>query len=294
MSGPGPARTAFVLAGGGSLGAVQVGMLKALADHGIAPDFVVGASVGALNGASYAAEPDGNGVVHLERTWLRLRRADIFPLTMRDAALCLLGRRGHFARPHRLRALIESELPRRRLEDMPLPCHVVATDVLDGTEVVISSGDAGTALLASTALPAVFPPVEIGGRALMDGGISSNTPIAAAVSLGATRAFVLPTGSSCALDAPPRGAIAMALHALNLLAMRQLLADIDRFAGRCQLIVVPPLCPLAVHAYDFSRTGSLIARAEAASREWLARDMRPADPRWALLPHRHGAPESIG
>jgi NTE family protein len=287
MNPPPGSRTAFVLAGGGSLGAVQVGMLKALAHHRISPDFVVGASVGALNGACYAAEPCEAGIARLERTWLRLRRRDIFPLTMRGMALCLLGRRDHLALPHRLGALIEAELPCRRLEDTRLPCHVVATDVLDGTEVVLSSGESAAALLASTALPAVFPPVAIDGRALMDGGIASNTPIAAAVSLGATRVFVLPTGSPCAMHAPPRGAFAMALHALNLLAMRQLLADIDRFAGRCDLVVVPPLCPLAIHAYDFSRTRTLIARAEAATRAWLVEGIRHEDPRWALLPHRH-------
>lgn len=279
--------TAFVLAGGGSLGAVQVGMLKALAGHGITPDFVVGASVGALNGACYAADPDAAGVARLERIWRPLRRADVFPLTLAGTVMCLLGRRDHLSRPDRLEALIGSGLRCRRLEDTRLPCHVVATDVLDGTEVVLSSGDAATALRASTALPAVLPPVDIGGRALMDGGISSNTPIAAALALGADRMFVLPTGSSCALRDPPRGALAMALHALNLLAMRQLLADIDRFAARCELIVIPPLCPLAVHAYDFSQTGALIDRATAATRRWLTEGLRPEDPRWALLPHRH-------
>ena len=285
---PRPApKTAFVLAGGGSLGAVQVGMLKALAQRNIAPDFVVGASVGALNGACLAADPGEAGIARLERIWLRLRRADIFPLTMRGMALCVLGRSDHLALPDRLRALIASEIPCRRLEDTRLPCHVVASDVLDGTEVVLSSGGMVEALLASTALPAVFPRVTIAGRALMDGGIASNTPIAAAVALGADRMFVLPTGSPCTLRAPPRGALAMALHALNLLAMRQLLADIDRLADRCELIVIPPLCPLDIHAYDFSHTSTLIARAEAATREWLAAGMRHEDPRWALLPHRH-------
>lgn len=286
MSTPAPG-TAFVLAGGGSLGAVQVGMLKALAEAGITPDFVVGASVGALNGACHAGAPDGRGVARLDAIWRGLRRADVFPLTLGGSLPCALGRRDHVARPRRLRALIRAGLAFRRLEESRIPCHVVATDVLDGTEVVLSSGDAVDALQASTALPGVFPPVEIGGRALMDGGISSNTPLAAALSLGARRMFVLPTGSSCALGSPPRSALAMALHALNLLAMRQLLADIDRFADRCELVVVPPLCPLEVHAYDFSRSATLIDRAFAATREWLAAGPPRRDPRWALLPHRH-------
>ena len=287
-----PTMTAFVLAGGGSLGAGQVGMLKALVHAGIAPDFVVGASAGAINAAYYAASPDLAGISRLERIWLRLRRADVFPFSWAGTALCLLGRRTCLAQPHRLRALIEAELPFARLQDAALPCHVVATDALDGTEVVLSSGDAASALLASAAIPAVFPPVVVAGRALIDGGIGSNTPISAAFALGARRILVLPTGTPCALSAPPRGAMASGLHALNLLAMRQLLADIDRFAGRCELQVVPPLCPLGVSSYDFSRTRELIDRAQAATLAWLDEDAHDPDPRWALLPHRHRAPDA--
>src|SRR5687768_8493260 len=146
-------KTAFVLAGGGSLGAVQVGMLKALSREHIAPDLVVGASVGAINAAYYAASPDDTGLARLERIWMGLSSADIFPFSMFGTAMCLFGRRDHLAFPHRLRALIEAELPYKQLEDAPLPCHVVATDVLDGTEVTLSSGDAAQALLASAAIP---------------------------------------------------------------------------------------------------------------------------------------------
>jgi NTE family protein len=264
-------------------------MLKALDQARITPDFVVGASVGAINAAYYAASPDADGIARLERIWRGLRSVDIFPFSMLGTAMCLVGRRDHLAFPHRLRTLIEVELPYQRLEDAPLPCHVIATDILDGTEVTLSSGDAAQALLASAAIPAVFPSVTIAERALMDGGIASNTPISAAFALGATRVIVLPTGLPCALHKPPRGAIAIAMHALNLLSMRQLLADVDRFADRCELVVIPPLCPLATNTYDFSRTGELIHRAEAATRRWLADGLQNHDPRWALLPHRHRA-----
>ncbi len=270
---------AFVLAGRGSLGAVQVGMLKALNRARITPDFVVGASVGAINGDYYAAAPDETGIARLERIWLGLRRPDIFPFSAFGTVLCLLGRRDHLALPRHLHALIESQLPYRRLEDAALPCHVVATDVLDGTKVILSSGEATPVLLASTAIPAVFPTVAIAGRPLMDGGIVSNTPISAAVSLGANRVVILPTGTPCVLQTPPRGALATALHAINLLAMRQLLADVDRFADRCELIVVSPSCPLAVNTYDFSQTGELIRRAEAVTGHWLEDGMQGKDPR---------------
>lgn len=283
------AKTAFVLTGGGSLGAVQVGMLKALHAAGIVPDLVVGASVGAINAAYFAGAPDAEGIARLERLWSGVRREDVFPFTYMRALACLLGRRDHLAVPDALRAMIEAELPYRQLEQAVLPCHVVATDALDGTEVALSQGDAVTALLASAAVPAVFPLVTVDGRALMDGGVATGTPIAVAVGLGATRVVVLPTGTSCALQAPPHGMLAMALHALNLMTMRQLLADIDRFAARCTLVVVPPLCPLAVHAYDFSQCRDLVARADKATRHWLRDGLPVQDPHWALAPHRHAA-----
>lgn len=285
-------KTAFVLAGGGSLGAVQVGMLKALNRKRIIPDFVVGASVGAINAAYYAAAPDEAGIAHLERIWLGLRRTDVFPFSAVNTLLCLLGRRDYLTLPCQLRALIESRLPYQRLEEAALPCHVVATDVLDGKEVILSSGSAAAALLASSAIPAVFPTVDIEGRSLMDGGITNNTPISAAVSLGATRVVILPTGTPCALRTPPRGALAVALHAINLLAMRQLVVDVDRFADLCELIVVPPLCPLAINTYDFSHTGELIHRAERATGRWLRdglQGLQDKDPHWLLAPHSHRA-----
>jgi NTE family protein len=106
--------------------------------------------------------------------------------------------------------------------------------------------------------------------------------------LGATRVIVMPTGLSCALEKPPRGAVAFALHALNLLVMRQLLSDIERFSDRAEIVVVPPLCPVSVSAYDFSQTADLIHRAEATTRLWLKK--KGLDGEGApeeLLPHDH-------
>lgn len=281
-------RTAFVLAGGGSLGAVQVGMLKALTRRGVVPDFVVGASVGAINAAYFATDPSEEGVARLERIWRRLRRANVFPLSPINSFLAVLGRRDHLVTPALLRSLVESELPCEKLEDARIPCHVVATDVLDGTEVPLTTGPVVTALLASAAIPAVFPTVSIDGRHLMDGGVANNTPISRALKLGATRIVVLPTGMSCALEMPPRGAVAFALHALNLLVMRQLVSDIEHFSDRVELIVLPPLCPITISSYDFSQTAELIRRAEATTRLWLKQNgLRSRGAPGELLPHEH-------
>lgn len=286
-------RTAFVFAGGGSLGAVQVGMLKALVRLKVVPDFIVGASVGAINGAYFAADPGEEGVARLERIWHKLRSADVFPFSWTNSLLAVLGRRDHLVAPAFLESLVASELPCKTLEAARIPCHVVATDVLTGAEVILTTGPITTALLASAAIPAVFPSVAINGQFLMDGGVANNTPISTAVRLGATRIIVLPTGYSCSLQQPPRGAVAIALHALNLLVMRQLVSDIEHFSSRLEVVVLPPLCPVTITAYDFSQTAELIRRSEAATRLWLMQNGvndrgTPAN----LLPHEHeGRPE---
>lgn len=281
-------KTAVVLAGGGSLGAVQVGMLKALARHGVAADFVVGSSVGAINGAYYAGAPTVEGVAQLEQVWLRMNRDTVFPFSFKSAVLSWLLRRNYAVPSRSLRKVIESALPFSNLEETRLPLHVVATDLLDGQEVGLSSGPAADALLASAAIPGVFPPVEIAGRFLVDGGVANNTPVSTAAALGAGRVIVLSTGFSCAIKEPPRGVVAMAMHALNLLTMRQLVRDARQFEGKIELLIVPPLCPLGITAYDFSHTVELIARAEETTRQWLESgglESREIPPQ--MMPHSH-------
>jgi len=104
-------RTAFVLAGGGSLGAVQVCTLKALTRLGVVSDCVVGASVGVINGACFTMEPNEQGVTRLKRIWLRLRWANIFPFSAASSVLAAFGRRDHLVTPAPLGVPIQSELP---------------------------------------------------------------------------------------------------------------------------------------------------------------------------------------
>ncbi|MBS0556243.1 MAG: patatin-like phospholipase family protein [Proteobacteria bacterium] len=263
-------KTAVVLSGGGSLGAVQVGMLQALSRAQITVDFVVGASVGALNGAFFADDPTPAGTDRLADLWRGLRRRDIFPLTVLAGLKGLLFGRDHLVEANALREIVHRALRMRRIEQARIPLHIVATDVLSGEEVLLSSGDIETALMASTAIPVVFPQVEIGGRQLVDGGVSNNTPIASAVALGARRILVLPTGTSCALHEAPRNMAALALHVLGLQNMRQLDRDVERFSAQAQISIVPPLCPNAVSVFDFSQTSTLIERARTQTQQWLA------------------------
>ena len=243
-------------------------MLRALMEHGERADFVVGASAGAINGAYFAAAPNAAGVEKLEAIWRGLRREDIFPITFKKL-VGLLWRRDHLVESAGLRRLLETHLPYRRLEHAAIPIHVIATDLMTGDEVLLSSGPAVDAVLASTAIPGVFPAVTIDGRELVDGGVTNNTPISAALKLGADRVVVLPTGFACALTRPPGNAIARALHSLNLLVARQLANDIERYAGSARLHVVPSLCPLETSSYDYSGCATLIERAFDSTRKWI-------------------------
>jgi NTE family protein len=278
--------TAFVFTGGGSLGAIQVGMLRTLLAYDVLPDFVVGSSVGAINASYFAAAPNADGVAALARIWSGLRRSDVFPFTLVNA-FGLLRHPTHLVDPIGLRQLIETNLPYRRLEDASLPLHIMATNQ-QGQPVRLSTGPAVEAILASAAIPGVFPPVEIAGEALMDGAIAANTPLRLAVELGASRIVILPTGYACALHEPPRRAVAKALHAVTLLINWQLMHELETISPNIEVHLVPTLCPLAVSPFDFSAAPQLIERAAESAKKWieeggLTRQARPQE----LAPHRH-------
>ncbi len=172
---------------------------------------------------------------------------------------------------HAVRALIEQHLTTDRLEELPIPLHVIATDVLTGSEVRLSRGPLPEAILASAAIPGILPSVDWQGRELMDGGVANNTPISHAIELGARRIYVLPTIQTCELESAPRGALGMIVHATNLLVHRRLVEDIARYRDAAELMVLSPPCPVRVQPMDFSQAESLIERALEESRQLLDR-----------------------
>jgi NTE family protein len=284
---------AFVLSGGASLGAVQVGMLQALYERGIAPDVIVGTSAGALNGAFIASRPQTVSTADaLGAIWRDLRRGQAFPLNPVTGLLGFLGARDHLVPDSGLRRLIARHIEHAQLQKMPIPLHVVAVDVVSGEELRLSRGPVLDAVLASAAIPAVLPPVPWGDRMLMDGGVANNTPISHAVDLGAQRIYVLPTGHACSLDEPPEGALGMALHAISLLTHRRLIDDIERHRDDAQLIVLPPPCPLGIQPIDFSHADQLIDSGLQDAREFLAGggEERPAI---HMQMHRHDGASTV-
>jgi NTE family protein len=249
-------------------------MLEALYERGIAPDIVVGSSAGALNAAFVAANPPGvDSARRLQQVWRSTTRSDVFPFSPIPLLRALLRRSDHLFSNRGVARMVTSELSGvTRLEATRVKLGIVVTDLLDGDEKLLQSGPA---LVASSAIPGVFPPVTIDGRPYVDGGVADNTPISQALALGADTIYVLPTGVSARLDRPPPTALAMSVHAFNLLLHARLRQEIRTLRDRATLIVLPPPWPLNVLPTDFSRADELIQAGRDDAREALA-DEQPA------------------
>ena len=209
-------------------------MLRALYERGIAPDLIVGTSAGALNGAFISSRPQTVETAdELADVWSGLRRGQVVPAEPADRRCSASSAPATTSSPApACAALIDAPHEPERLEEMPIPLHVVAVDVISGEELRLSRGRVAMRSWPAPRSPASWRPCAGSGRTLMDGGVANNTPISHAVDLGAQRIYVLPTGHACALQQPPRGALAMALHAISLLTQRRLIDDIERHRGQ--------------------------------------------------------------
>ncbi|XVV08948.1 patatin-like phospholipase family protein [Actinoplanes sp. CA-131856] len=255
-----PRPVAVVVGGGGVLGAAHAGVGYALERRGFVPDLIVGTSVGALTGAIAAAHPD-RAAPWLAQVWTRLRRRDVFPIGPARAALC--GDGG-------LRRLIgRAGLP-PLIEDLPIPFTAVATDLVTGGEVLLDRGDLESALLASAAIPGIFPPVARDGRLLADGGVIAYVPVRAALEAGAASVVVLSLGPS-RFTAPPPRAGAIAARAGELLFRHQVERDLAEVARRLPVIVLPTGVERWPSPWDFGHAQRLISTAAVAAGDFLDR-----------------------
>ena len=276
-------RTAFVLSGGASLGALQVGMLQALYEFGIEPDLLVGTSAGALNAAFIASRPQSPATAaQLARIWRGLQREDVFPVSMSALVGGVCGRRDHLVRGHGLRRLVRRYIEFDELTDASIPVHVVAFDVTECRELLLSTGPAIEVVTAAASIPGVFPPVRIGERELIDGGVVNNTPISHAVELGAERIFVLPTQDPAATPKRVvRSALDAAIYGIGLLVGSRLRSDIARYSRDAELIVLPAPDTSGVQPTNFEHSTRLMSEALAAARATLARPTGAGHPRAA-------------
>ncbi|HXW34755.1 MAG TPA: patatin-like phospholipase family protein [Acidimicrobiales bacterium] len=266
----GPGRVVFALAGGGNLGAVQVGMLTALLEAGITPDAIIGSSVGAINGAFVAGHADLAGMEQLAQLWTNTRRQKVFPLNVGGIALGLLGRRQFLFESFGLRDLLaRAEFGFSNIEEAPIEFNVVATDMNTTEVVVIDRGGTVEAILASSAIPGVFPPVEIEGRALVDGGVLENVPVIEAERFAPSTIYVLPTQLEV-IERPPSGAFGTFQRAMSMAgqpATRMALADVS-MRRNVKVLPVPQIAG-QLSVFDFKETPRLIEESYLMSKQWL-------------------------
>lgn len=275
-------RTAFVLSGGASLGALQVGMLEALYERDIVPDVLVGTSAGALNAAFVASRAQTPATARaLGRVWRELHREDLFPVSMSTLVGGLSGRRDHLVPDRGLRRIVRRYIEFDDLADAPIPLHLAVFDLTEGRELMLSEGPAVDSIVATASIPGVYPPVAIGRRRLIDGGVFNNTPISCAVELGVDRIYVLPTedGSHGRPEYAPRSAIDAAIYGVRLLIDSRLDTDLGRYAAEVELIALPAPNPGNVPPTNFGHAADLMSDALAAARCALARDGVQTGPR---------------
>ncbi|HIG24480.1 MAG TPA: hypothetical protein EYG34_09550 [Acidimicrobiia bacterium] len=183
--------TIFVLSGGAVRGAAQVGMLRAVLEHGIVPDQVVGVSAGALNGLVLASDPTLERLTLLERVWARAaEKSPIHGSVLRNLAAII---RGHpsFDNGERLRELIANNVPVEDISQTKIPFHLATTAASTGRQVWWQKGPSVDLLCASAAMPGVLPAVELSdGDHHLDGGVVSNIPLRYAISLQPARLVV--------------------------------------------------------------------------------------------------------
>jgi len=277
---------AFVLGGGGGpLGAHEVGMLRALVEHGVAPDLVLGTSVGAINGAALAAAPSPAGVERLTELWGAIDRNDPFGGSVLGRLGTLARTRTHLHDSRRLRALLTESLPVVRIEELTVRFECVAASIERACEHWFSEGPVVDAVLASAAVPGLLPPVEIAGEHFIDGGIVNSIPVGRAVQLGARRIYVLHVGRLDRPLQPPRWPWEVGLVAFEVARRHRFLGDLAALPEGIEVHVLPTgqreparYSDLAQLRYrDTSRARERIAQAHEASSRYLETQARNAD-----------------
>lgn len=293
--------TAFVLSGGGARGALQVGILRALLEHGERPDVVIGTSIGAWNAAWVARDPTLAGIAGLEAAWHTTHPARVLldmdppPRTPAQALasmrLLSIARRLTAGYPSLysdagMQHFITRYLKDVTFEEMAVPLRVIAADITHGTRTIFSSGPVAPAVLASSAIPGVFPPVRIGDAVYVDGGSLDNCSLETALDLGARRLFVLDVGYDESgagaplwtsdgdpqtvrrgLGAPPLAAVLE--RTVQVMSRYQLARALERVPRGVEVHVFRPDTGEGGGALEFGKASQWIERGYQQAREYL-------------------------
>ncbi|HEY9412922.1 MAG TPA: patatin-like phospholipase family protein [Jiangellaceae bacterium] len=277
---PGDASSvAFVLGGGGMLGASEVGMLRALSDAAVRPDLVLGTSIGAINGALFASDPSPATVELLELLWSRISDDDVFGGSALRRVSTLARTMTHLHDNDALRELLAGRLgAERTFAELAVPFQCVAASIERAAEHWFSDGEVVPAVLASCAVPGLLPPVEIDGEHYLDGGLVDSIPVGRAVALGAGTVYVLQVGRVEQPLTPPRRPWEVAMVAFEIARRHRFAADMASVPPGVTVHVLPSGDPdqprfndlSALRYRDTARVTERIRLAHHASAAYLA------------------------
>lgn len=263
-----PRPVAFVLGGGASFGAVQVGMLQALGEFGVAPDLVVGTSVGSINGAVLAEDPRG-AASRLSHLWMQLTGDMVFPGRAVERVRTWHQHHTYLVSSDSLREVVAKTISTERIEDLALPFAATATDLLAAEVVHLESGPLVPAVLASAAVPGVYPPVRIDGRDLIDGGVVSNVPVDHVLQMGARSVVVVDCGVLGLHVEVPRTLPDMIAHVIGIMLRQQAARDVPEVARQVPVLYPPGPFPLTSSPLDFTASAKLMQEAYERTRRFL-------------------------
>jgi len=268
----------FVLSGGANLGSIHVGMLRALLEADIKPDLIVGTSIGAVNAAYLAADPSLDQVERLREMWCSVRARDVFPLNP-FASIRSLTRQGSLFPSSSWRRFLTERIPYERIEEAAVPLRITATDYGDGRSVVLDSGSVVDAVLASTALPGIFPPHQIGDSCYLDGAVSDQLPLKVAIDAGVHTIYVM----AVSVPSPPpdrRSPGGILRHSVTILLFPRIRLDAMGLPGeqaKLRIVQVPSV-KAQVSLWDMSRHNELTDAAYDATAEFLAAEQGDEHP----------------
>lgn len=276
--------TAFVLGGGGVLGAVEVGMLRALLERDITPDLVLGTSVGALNGAMVAKDPSPAVIERLIGLWQQASETrDVYGDRPFRTVRRAVSTRTHIYSAAPLKQRLREELDDLTFEDLPVRFQVCAASIERAAEHWFTSGPVVDAVIASAAVPGLLPPARIGDEHYLDGGIVNSIPVGRAVQLGATRVFVLQVGR---IDRPlsaPTTPWEVARVSFEIARRHRFAREMSELPPEVEAFVLPASGTSAkddsMFAYrDFSSVLERLDATYAASLEYLDEWVLPGEP----------------
>lgn len=269
-------RLGVVLGGGATLGAFEVGVIDVMASRGIVPDFLVGTSVGAINAAFWALTPGRDAGRRLLQLWMETNRSTMFS----DGPVPMVGRlfqrSDHLTTQEGLKQALHRAMPESCLiESTPIPLAIIATEMTNGDRVVIRSGPLRPALLASAAIPALWPAVEVDGHFLVDGGLVSNCDVQAAVEAGMTDVIVVDVMGHVVAPGGNMNIGQVVERALGIAARRQTDLAIEAFGKGARVALLRASPTIRPGLGDFSHTEALAHEGRVAADEFLAHHLAP-------------------